>query len=121
MSAIVVAPHSGRNAMRDRDRIAECLASRQAFRNSTGSLRGEPCRYGPTSTGRLPAGLSRRDYEHDVHRSAYVVMSYATPIAWLSGGMWVVPDVAYSHTTSRQQGMILVALAKLDVPVLRPR
>ena len=44
---------------------------------------------------------------HDVLSARYyagavtqVIYSYATPIAWLDGDAWVIPNVKYSATTS---------------------
>ena len=58
-------------------------------------------------TGRLPMAWV------DVYRSdrenpgiLYVVYSYATPIAWIrADGEVVIPDIGYSLTTTRHQGM----------------
>jgi hypothetical protein len=42
---------------------------------------------------------------------SYVVVSYATPIAWYTKrGAWVVPDEKYSHTTSRHQSVVRQAV-----------
>lgn len=48
--------------------------------------------------GRLP-----REHVDSFRSSTYAVFSYATPIAWVAGGEWVIPDVRYSVTTSRHQ------------------
>jgi hypothetical protein len=41
----------------------------------------------------------------------YVVVSYATPIAWYTKrGEWVVPQEKYSHTTSRHQSVVRSAV-----------
>lgn len=52
----------------------------------------------PWGMGRLP----REHYDSAAHAS-YVVMSYSTPIAWVTRGEWVIPDARYSVTTSRHQ------------------
>ena len=45
-------------------------------------------------------------------RIAYVVRSYATPIAWFTVDRgWIVPADKYSVTTSRHQGIVRRALA----------
>lgn len=36
----------------------------------------------------------------------YVVRSYITPIAWFANGVWYVPNVRYSVTTSRHQSAL---------------
>lgn len=49
-------------------------------------------------------------------RVDYVIYSYATPIAWhVEGGGWYMPDVRYSVTTGRHQGVVRVALHGLGV------
>lgn len=41
----------------------------------------------------------------------YVIYSYATPIAWHTHyGLWVVPDVKYSVTTTRHQSLVRDAI-----------
>jgi hypothetical protein len=79
---------------------------------TSGSLRGVREFEG---TGQLPA-------EHrDAVRAAtvdYVVYSYATPIAWhdtVTG--WTMPKERYSVTTSKQQGRIAPALARIGATV----
>jgi len=41
---------------------------------------------------------------------AYVVYSYATPIAWLDRGAWTVPGVRYSVTTTNHQSAVRMAI-----------
>lgn len=85
------------------------LSSRSPFR-SHGAMRAHA--YAPRGTGRLPAEWV------DVYRSdcenpgiSYVVYSYQTPIAWLrNDGRTVIPDVGYSVTTTRHQGLCRVWL-----------
>lgn len=36
----------------------------------------------------------------------YLVVSYATPIAWFAEGIWYVPNVFYSHATPRHQSSL---------------
>lgn len=44
----------------------------------------------------------------------YVVFSYATPIAWFTAADgWVVPDVKYSVTTSKHQGVVRRAVLEV--------
>jgi hypothetical protein len=86
------------------------LRKREDFR-AGGAMRGENTPHGAGTLGDLPAQW------HDSARSAdYVVYSYVTPIAWHAGGAWVMPEVSYSVTTTRQQGRIATALSVLDDP-----
>lgn len=67
------------------------------------------------STGMLPDDW-RKALELDAIRAKtegkplYIVRSYATPIAWAVGADPVVPDVKYSVTTSKHQGIARRAL-----------
>lgn len=49
-------------------------------------------------SGRLP-----REHVDSFQRATYAVFSYATPIAWVANGTWVIPHTRYSVTTSRHQ------------------
>lgn len=49
-------------------------------------------------SGRLP-----REHVDSFQRATYAVFSYATPIAWVTDGAWVIPGTRYSLTTSRHQ------------------
>lgn len=41
----------------------------------------------------------------------YVVRSYETPIGWLTtDGVWTIPALRYSRTTSSHQGMLRLAV-----------
>lgn len=52
------------------------------------------------------------------YRVLYVVYSYATPIAWvLDDETIVIPDVTYSATTSRHQGIVRKNLVPREQPV----
>lgn len=87
---------------------ATYIETRQEFETHTGSLRGEFATVG---------NLSRLGYLPPEHRVAlgqawdkagrgvYIVWSYGTPIAWHDGERWTRPDVKYSVTTSRHQGL----------------
>ena len=58
-------------------------------------------RYGAPYVGHLPSALKR--VLNDRFRAGtirQVIYSYSTPIAWLDGDVWVVPNVRYSSTTS---------------------
>jgi hypothetical protein len=81
------------------------IARRQAF-EAYGSMSGEEASSYPY-TGHLPdehaKALLADAGKGDVD---YVVYSYSTPIAWHTPKGWVVPDVKYSRTTSRHQGVV---------------
>lgn len=56
-----------------------------------------------TETGRLPCEWVER-YRADAPHIVYVVLSYATPIAWVrNDGRVIIPDCSYSLTTTRHQ------------------
>lgn len=56
--------------------------------------------------GELP-----KQWHDSFDQADYAVMSYATPVGWrLPGGLWVVPEVKYSVTTTRTQHLLLAAL-----------
>lgn len=40
----------------------------------------------------------------------YAVFSYQTPIAWYAHGVWTVPDVKYSVTTTKHQNIVREAV-----------
>lgn len=86
----------------------QAIRDRIAFRAS--AMSGEPVDGRHVSAGRMPrnwaAALNAKPL-------AYVVWSYGTPIAWVTqDGEAVAPDVGYSVTTSRHQG---IAMRALDV------
>lgn len=54
--------------------------------------------FGPWDSGRLPG-----EHVDSFRRATYAVFSYATPIAWVTDGAWVIPETRYSVTTSRHQ------------------
>lgn len=59
-------------------------------------------------TGRLPNDWAGKYAFDDV---AYTVLSYGTPIAWITtGGEKVIPDVSYSVTTTHHQTLVKVNL-----------
>ena len=45
-----------------------------------------------------------------------VVYSYSTPIAWRDNGVWIIPDVRYSTTTSGHQYRVRYATDSQQVP-----
>lgn len=83
------------------------MAARKPFRNSTGSLWGEPRNLLP-DRGYMPGAAWDLLREQFVP-GTYVVFSYATPIAWATPGaaLLTVPDVRYSNTTTQHQGACL--------------
>ena len=56
--------------------------------------------------GRL-AGADRERFDADRDAIAYAVMSYGTPIAWLTPRGWHVVAQRFSVTTSRHQSVTL--------------
>jgi hypothetical protein len=95
--------------------LTEALRNREAFKTS-GALRGEKWTRDTVTNwdlGRLT--------EHPVWSNAFmidhmagidfVVWSYDTPIGWVrKDGKRTVPDVRYSLTTSKHQGIVRVYL-----------
>ncbi|MFC5833272.1 hypothetical protein [Nonomuraea insulae] len=89
------------------------LAQRAAFRTSGGL--SAVCR-APEETGRLPAEWAER-YRADVPRIVYVVLSYATPIAWVrDDNRVIIPDCCYSLTTTRHQRLCRTWLPEEQAP-----
>lgn len=85
------------------------IAARQPFK-AYGSLSGVQAQ-DAFSTGSLPEPY-RSQFFATAGDILYVVYSYFTPIAWFSDSKgWVVPDVKYSVTTSRHQGVVRRAVA----------
>lgn len=80
----------------------EALAERRAYTTGGAMYAIE----GVTGTGRLPRHWAD-EYQADMDHITYTVVSYSTPIAWvLDNGTVVIPDVKYSVTTSKHQGML---------------
>lgn len=86
---------------------ATYIETRQEFESNTGSL------YGIYSAGYYPStGILPREHREALGKAweragtnLFTVYSYATPIAWHDGEKWTRPDVKYSPTTSRHQGL----------------
>lgn len=57
--------------------------------------------------------LSGAYYESVTHAD-YIVWSYETPIAWLTYGIWYMPEKRYSPTTTQHQGKIRTALSVME-------
>lgn len=100
--------------------LSALLAGRAHFRNTTGSLYGcsadqhrrecwDPC-------GWL-SGEDRDRFDADRDRMDYVVVSYATPIAWATPEGWYVVGERFSVTTSRHQSQVRRGLAGIPVEV----
>lgn len=94
-----------RGDVANRSRIAGAIDAGREF-VSGGGLSGAPGGVSGFGCGRLP-----EEYHSAVGGAEYVVFSYGTPVAWRGGcGVWVVPDVSYSVTTSRHQGLVRVVV-----------
>jgi hypothetical protein len=65
-----------------------------------------------STTGRLPQQYADQYNMAAKHgQVAYTVLSYSTPIAWVTAnGNVIVPDVKYSQTTTQQQSLCRVYL-----------
>lgn len=98
-------------AMSIRD-LASTVAKRNITAGSYGSMWAE---YQPVGsrgffrTGNLPKRLTNIILERRGSISQ-IVYSYATPIAWFDSGVWVIPSVHYSTTTSKHQGHLRASL-----------
>lgn len=82
----------------------------QGFSNQGKSLRGEP--------GRIThSGWANRMWADSMREADYAIYSYQTPIAWHRPDMdcWVMPNVGYSVTTTRHQGVVRRILQGWDV------
>jgi hypothetical protein len=85
-------------ALRNRDQVTRLIGQRTEFR--AGHLR--------TSKG-WDGTLGRLDSQYvnlGLRSATYVVWSYGTPIAWLIGDSWVIPQESYSQSTSRHQQIV---------------
>lgn len=78
------------------------VQNRQPFRMSA-AMAGSTHRI---VVGRLPAVYVAAFDAAQLAADYYVVHSYATPIAWHANGVWVMPDVKYSRTTTRHQNIV---------------
>lgn len=85
--------------------VGPVLSQREPFTTS-GAL--SAVGHAPSATGRLPAEWSAA-YRADACDPGvvYVVLSYATPIAWVrADGQVIVPNETYSITTTRHQSVV---------------
>lgn len=79
------------------------IADELEFTNSDATLSGR--QGGASDFGSLPDR-----YRVSARAARYVVYSYRTPIGWKDDdGMWTVPDVGYSSTTSQHQYIVKAA------------
>lgn len=94
----------------NRRQSAEAIRQRLAFSNSTGSLRGykrtETYDPGQHMTGRLNADERARFLSDSHYGIDYLVVSYDTPIAWItSDGTKYRVSQKFSQTTSCHMGL----------------
>lgn len=89
-------------------RTAQAIRDREDFRTS-GSLYGESTSLGRYDSGRL-SGADLDQFYADCRDIDYVVVSYATPIAWHvtpangdESPRWHVVSQKFSSTTSKHQ------------------
>jgi hypothetical protein len=88
------------------------IADRMAFQ--AGALNAERVHTGSSRDEGYMRGEAYEQWRADCEadRIAYVVRSYATPIAWFTVDRgWIVPADKYSVTTSRHQGIVRRAQA----------
>ena len=79
------------------------IRNRQDF-NANNTLTATNGRF--HGAGRLPRCHIDKFFTASDTPDFYAIYSYATPIAWYSDGTWTIPDVTYSVTTSRHQGIV---------------
>jgi len=97
-------------ALKDRGKkaIENFIENRAFFKHET--LEGTHMLFG---LGQLPepyrSQLTNLDMYDDIDRVLY---SYKTPIAWRTKeGVWIVPSVSYSRTTTNHQATIIKMLS----------
>lgn len=91
----------------------DVIAARKAF--DAGHLHGRP--YHDGIDGDMPP-----EYRGKVDGAQYVIKSYNTPIAWLDAdGVWWLPSVSYSITTSEHQWTARTAISQLPETVNLPK
>lgn len=84
---------------------------------STDHYRADFTRYGAPYVGHLPPRLVEILHARFTAGAiTQVIYSYSTPIAWLDGDVWVVPEVTYSATTSSKHQSQLYRLHPLYIP-----
>ena len=90
---------------RARQLTIAALEGHKAFKRSGFAMQG--VEGAVSSTGRMPTE-DAREYNNfaNAGQIAYTVLSYATPIAYVTkDGAVRVPDARYSNTTTAHQGM----------------
>lgn len=95
---------------RARQLTINALQNREAFKRSGFAMQGvEGAVY---STGRMPAEGAREYNNHaNAEQIVYTVLSYATPIAYVTkDGAVRIPDASYSVTTTHHQNLCKVYL-----------
>jgi hypothetical protein len=103
-------------------KTAEAIRDRESFTTS-GSLYGQAQPDGGMSPYAFRGWLSddeRAVWERDSYDVDYVVVSYATPIAWHvhkpgTEGMWHIVDQKFSPTTTKHQGNLYL-IKQVPVP-----
>lgn len=91
-----------------RKEAGELIKQHKPFRAS--AMRAHLTTSRTLAPGYLPAEWLQA-YIRD--RPTYVVISYDTPIAWWSDERgWVIPNVFYSHTTSKHQTIVRRAVGE---------
>lgn len=93
--------------------LRDLIKSGHEFHNNGKTFRGEHWEADHASKpgqGKMPeAEYNHLDLMHKLYRIDYVVYSYRTVIAYRTvNGVWHVPSVRYSNTTSQHQGKISV-------------
>ncbi len=82
----------------------DCIANREAFKAHSMSGSWEVNEF--LTTGRMDRASADILRAHLAAGPVYVVWSYATPIGWArEDGSTVIPDVRFSVTTSKHQGI----------------
>lgn len=90
------------------------IAAREPFRTGA-ALCGRAWR----ETGRhgWECGLLPHRFRNSFYAATYAVFSYETPIAWLTDGVWVIPNVSYSATTGGHQASALWGARESGLPI----
>jgi hypothetical protein len=100
--------------------LAGLINDGHEFHNSNKTFRGEHWDADHASLpgkGKMPESeYSKLELLHRLRGIDYVVFSYYTPIAYrTTNGMWHMPSVRYSNTTSQHQGKISAAAHQLMI------
>jgi hypothetical protein len=85
--------------------VPSYVENRIRFSTSTNSLTARTM-LGWPSFGRLPDEFRHQLIEDTKADDFYVVKSYDTPIAWFARGVWFMPAVKYSVTTSKHANYV---------------